>query len=133
MVYLFLSPKLSLRGQNDLPHPPLSNVGKETAWRSADGSGNNVVNPKLGQAGQPYARSVAQTNPLPRYQLPDPGLVFDTLLRREMVRDSSECSSHVNLPIQFKPHPAGLSSLMFSFAALVVHSSVVTPSLPVIW
>ena len=64
-------------------------MGDEYAWRSADGSGNNVVNPNLGKAGNPYARSVSQTNPLPRHQLPDPGLVFDTLLRRDKVRISS--------------------------------------------
>lgn len=61
-------------------------MGNEYAWRTADGSGNNVVNPDLGKAGTPYARSVAQAHPLPRHQLPDPGLVFDTLLRREKVR-----------------------------------------------
>jgi cytochrome P450 len=43
---------------------------------------------------------------LPNNQLPDPGLVFDTLLKRE----------------RFVEHPGGLSSLMFSFATLVIHS-----------
>jgi cytochrome P450 len=91
---------------NDLSHPPSTFVGPEHAFRTADGSNNNPDCPDLGKAGTPYARSVQQVNPLPRNQLPDAGLVFDTLLRRD----------------EFRKHPAGLSSLMFSFAALVIHS-----------
>ncbi|CAL1714626.1 unnamed protein product [Somion occarium] len=71
---------------NDLPHPPATYLGN--------------------QAGRPYARSVQQVHPLPRDALPDAGLVFDTLLKRE----------------KFVKHPAGLSSMMFSFAALVIHT-----------
>lgn len=44
------------------------------------------MNPDLGKAGNPYARSVSQSHALPRHQMPDAGLVFDTLLRREEVR-----------------------------------------------
>lgn len=43
----------------------------------------------MGKAGQPYARSVQQTHPIPRNLLPDAGLVFDTLLKREKVCRSS--------------------------------------------
>jgi hypothetical protein len=32
------------------------------------------------KAGTPYSRSVQQANPLPKNQLPDPGLVFDTFV-----------------------------------------------------
>lgn len=39
----------------------------------------------MGKAGMPYARSVQQTHPLPRNTLPDAGLVFDTLLKRDEV------------------------------------------------
>jgi len=91
---------------NDLSHPRATSVGNVYAWRTADGSYNNVDLPNMGKAGTPYARSVQQSNPLPNNQLPDPGLIFDTLLKRE----------------GFVKHPAGLSSLMFSFAALVIHS-----------
>ncbi|KAI0654091.1 linoleate diol synthase [Cubamyces menziesii] len=91
---------------NDLPHPPSTSIGPQYAYRSADGSNNNPAMPDLGKAGTPYARSVQQTHPLPRNEMPDAGLVFDTLLRRE----------------KFVPHPAGLSSMMFSFAALVIHT-----------
>ncbi|KAJ7442287.1 linoleate diol synthase [Mycena latifolia] len=91
---------------NDLSHPHSTNIGNGYAWRSADGSNNNVNMPEMGKAGTPYARSVQQTHPLPKHELPDSGLIFDTLLKRD----------------GFVKHPAGLSSLMFSFAALVIHS-----------
>ncbi|KAJ6581524.1 linoleate diol synthase [Mycena capillaripes] len=91
---------------NDLSHPHATNIGNGYAWRTADGSNNNVNAPQMGQGGTAYARSVQQKNPLPKHELPDAGLVFDTLLKRE----------------GFVKHPAGLSSLMFSFAALVIHS-----------
>ena len=74
-------------------------------FRSADGSNYNPLFPSLGKAGSPYARSVPGTTPLPKHVLPDPGLVFDTLLRRE----------------EFTPHPGGVSSLFFAFANLVIH------------
>ncbi|KAJ7577084.1 linoleate diol synthase [Mycena floridula] len=91
---------------NDLGHPPATCIGNKYAWRTADGSFNNVSLPDLGKGNTPYARSVQQIHPLPKHELPDSGLIFDTLLKRE----------------KFVQHPAGLSSLMFSFAALVIHS-----------
>ena len=91
---------------NDLEHPPSTYVGTQYAFRSADGSGNNPSNPDLGKSFTTYARSVQQGHPLPPHMMPDPGLVFDTLLKRD----------------KFVKHPAGLSSLMFSFAALVIHT-----------
>ncbi|KAF4610857.1 hypothetical protein D9613_007045 [Agrocybe pediades] len=91
---------------NDLSHPPATSISNKYAWRTADGSYNNIDIPDMGKAGTPYSRSVQQQHPLPRYQLPDSGLVFDTLLKRE----------------GFVKHPGGLSSLMFAFAALVIHS-----------
>ncbi|KII87382.1 hypothetical protein PLICRDRAFT_253826 [Plicaturopsis crispa FD-325 SS-3] len=91
---------------NGMAHPQATFLGNQYAWRSADGSSNNINLPDLGKAGMPYSRSVQQNHPLPADSLPDAGLVFDTLLRRE----------------KFVKHPAGLSSMMFSFAALVIHS-----------
>ncbi|TDL21825.1 linoleate diol synthase [Rickenella mellea] len=91
---------------NDLDHPPATYISTQYSWRTADGSHNNVSLPDIGKSGTPYARSVQQRHPLPRSNLPDAGLVFDTLLRRE----------------KFVKHPAGLSSLMFSWAALVIHT-----------
>jgi linoleate 10R-lipoxygenase len=91
---------------DDLSHPPATYIGPEYQYRTADGSYNNICDPNMGRAGMPYARSVQQMHPLPLNRLPDAGLVFDTLLRRQ----------------KFKRHPAGLSSMMFSFAALVIHT-----------
>src|SRR5262245_1473904 len=70
---------------NDLPHPPSTYIGNAYAWRTADGSFNNVAIPDMGKAGTHYARSVQQTHGLPKNTLPDPGLVFDTLLKRDGV------------------------------------------------
>jgi hypothetical protein len=40
----------------------------------------------MGKADEPYARSVQQQHALPNNMLPDPGLVFDALLKREKVQ-----------------------------------------------
>lgn len=107
---------------NDLPHPPAGflstfhhapstiNEGQTVpyAFRSADGSDYNVLFPSLGQAGQPYARSVPSTHIHTLPSLPDPGLVFDSLLCRRSG--------------DFIPHPGGLSTLFFAFADLIIHS-----------
>ena len=106
---------------NDLSHPPSAYLslpptapsfvaGSPTshvkyAFRSADGSNYNPLFPTMGQVGSPYARSVPSANHTPKSALPDAGLVFDTLLRRN----------------EFQPHPGGLSSLFFAFADLVIH------------
>lgn len=55
-------------------------------FRTADGGGNNPFSPDLGRAGQPYARSVQSKHPLPANTLPDPGQVFDALLKARDVR-----------------------------------------------
>ncbi|KAJ7698801.1 linoleate diol synthase [Mycena metata] len=86
----------------DLTHPNSTNIGTDYAWRSADGSSNNVNWPELGKAGTPYARSVQQAHPLPKHELPDPGLIFDSLLRRDGGMNNTD--------------------IQFSFAALVIHS-----------
>ncbi|TFK63860.1 heme peroxidase [Pluteus cervinus] len=89
-----------------LPHPPATYVGPENAFRHADGGGNNVDFPSLGQAGRPYARSVQGKYCIAPTSLPDPGLVFDTLLKRQKAQN----------------HPGGNSSMTFAFASLVTHS-----------
>jgi linoleate 10R-lipoxygenase len=70
---------------NDLGHPPATYIGDEYAWRAADGAFNNIADPDMGKAGTPYARSVQQTHALPKNTLPDSGLIFDTLLKRDGV------------------------------------------------
>ncbi|KAG8986836.1 hypothetical protein FRB90_003729, partial [Tulasnella sp. 427] len=91
----------------DLSHPPSSLVGSDYQFRKANGEGTSIWHPKMGMAGEPYARSVQTLHPLPANQLPSPELLFDTLLKREEPG---------------KPHPAGLSTFFFAFANLVIHS-----------
>lgn len=47
----------------DMPHPPATHVGSGSAYRAADGSGNNVLIPELGKSNSPYARSVPAVRP----------------------------------------------------------------------
>ncbi|KAF8516240.1 heme peroxidase [Gautieria morchelliformis] len=91
---------------NSVPHPPAVFLGPKYAWRQADGACNNVHNHNLGRAGTPYARSVQAKRCIDRSALPEPGLVFDVLLK---ARD------RVN-------HAGGNSALTFAFASLVTHS-----------
>ena len=79
---------------------------RKYAFRSPDGSNYSQASPTMGMAGSAYAQYVPSTNNSPKTALPDPGLVFDTLLKRD----------------RFIPHPAGLSSLFFAFANLISHT-----------
>ncbi|GJE92324.1 linoleate 10R-lipoxygenase domain-containing protein [Phanerochaete sordida] len=103
----------------DLPHPPEAYLSEPSelpgapaparvpyAFRPADGANYNAMFPSLGKAGTPYARSVPSARAIPASALPDAGLVFDMLLKRD----------------KFEPHPDGVSSLFFAFADLVIHS-----------
>lgn len=113
----------------DLPHPPTgflspldSGHGSSSpsqisgrmhyAYRAPDGSNYNPLIPGLGKVGSPYARSVPSTRLTPKTSLPEPCLIFDTLLKRD----------------KFVPHPDGISSLFFSFADLIIHSIFKTDS-----
>lgn len=91
---------------NSLPHPPVTGLGSKYQYRTADGSCNNIYAPDMGKAGQPYARSV-RPQVFQNAALPDPGLVFDSLL----VRDESK----------FEPHPNKISSQMFYLATVIIH------------
>ncbi|KAF5356621.1 hypothetical protein D9758_008203 [Tetrapyrgos nigripes] len=114
----------------DLPHPPSAylsalvqpdpsvttatnpNEGAyvKYAYRAADGSNYNPLIPRFGAAGQPYARTVPSTTLLtPMNTLPDPGLVFDTLLKRPKGEKGN------------KPHPSGVSSCFFALADIIIH------------
>ena len=64
-----------------LSHPPVTYMDDRHRFRQPDGSCNNITIPDLGQSARPYARSVQSKHPLPANMLPDPGLVFDTLLK----------------------------------------------------
>jgi len=84
----------------------LGDLGDNDRFRAADGGGNNPEWLDLGRSGTPYSRSVKGKPLEPANTLPDPGVVFDELLKAD----------------NFQPHPGGFSSLMFAFAALVTLS-----------
>jgi linoleate 10R-lipoxygenase len=75
-------------------------------YRMPDGSFNNILEPNLGRAGTPYAKSVRSEKRLHGVK-PDPGLLFDLL----MARGEGD----------FKENPAGISSMLFYHAAIIIH------------
>lgn len=89
---------------NDLSHPPLSNLGGDFKYRAADGSNNNIIWPRLGVAGSPYARTV-QPETMQPIALPDPSIVFDSVMARR----------------NFEPHPNKISSVLFYLASIIIH------------
>lgn len=101
------------------PQPSLENKKYSTQFRTPTGAGNNPHMPLLGASNTPYARSVPSLRPIPPSSLPDPGVVFDSLLRRTppppgdpTVKDQGHG----------QPHPSGISTLMFAFATLIIHT-----------
>ncbi|KAJ2919416.1 hypothetical protein MD484_g1067, partial [Candolleomyces efflorescens] len=100
-TYLCLPPTI-LEPKKGLGHTkPLAKY----VYRSADGTNYNPLYPALGKARSPYARTVPSKY-ISQRSLPEPGLVFDLLLKRD----------------QYKEHPGGISSLFFAFANLITHS-----------
>ncbi|KAH7407996.1 heme peroxidase [Cadophora sp. MPI-SDFR-AT-0126] len=91
---------------DSLEHPPKSYLGEKFQYRMPDGSYNNILVPHLGKAGTPYARTSRATKKLHGVR-PDPGLLFDLLMSRD---DKS-----------FKENPAGISSVLFYHATIIVH------------
>lgn len=75
-------------------------------YRMPDGSFNNILQPNLGKAGTPYAKSVRSIKRLQGVK-PDPGLLFDLLMAREEGT--------------FKENPAGVSSMLFYHASIIIH------------
>ncbi|KAG9253116.1 linoleate diol synthase, partial [Emericellopsis atlantica] len=71
-----------------------------------DGSFNNILEPNLGKAGTPYAKTVKSTKRLHGVR-PDASLLFDLLMARE--EDDS------------KENEAGLSSMLFYHASIIIH------------
>ncbi|KAL3474742.1 heme peroxidase [Aspergillus californicus] len=121
----FLTNKLTKALWDNLQHPPQSYVGSAVKYdivshndpvhrngsdnrayqyRMPDGSFNNILQPDLGRAGSQYAKSVS---PKSLHGVkPDAGLLFDLL----MGRDES-----------FRENPAGISSMLFYHASIIVH------------
>jgi len=84
---------------NTVPHPVASHIGPEHSFRHADGGLNNLQDHDIGRAGTPYARSVQGKAGLPISSLPDAGLIFDAILKRKSVCDSSMKSSRSDVII----------------------------------
>ncbi|KAF1991439.1 hypothetical protein K402DRAFT_409649 [Aulographum hederae CBS 113979] len=89
---------------NDLQHPPQSYLGSDYQYRSADGSFNSLIHPNLGKANTPYARTVPPKT-MQNGALPDPSVLFDTLL----VRKHND------------KHPNQISSMLFYIASIIIH------------
>ncbi|KAH7141556.1 putative prostaglandin G/H synthase 2/cyclooxygenase 2, pgh2/cox2 [Dactylonectria estremocensis] len=86
-------------------HPPLTYLGDAFQYRTADGKFNSAINPHLGQAGAPYAKTVpSKTAPLGA--LPDPSDLFDKLMARE--KDGRQSQS-------------GLSAMLIYHATIIIH------------
>ncbi|KAF2447352.1 heme peroxidase [Karstenula rhodostoma CBS 690.94] len=89
---------------NDLEHPPLSYLGAQYQYRSADGSFNSLVHPQLGAAGTPYARTVKPSK-MQTPCRPDAGVVFDSVMTRKHA----------------ERHPNEISSVLFYLASIIIH------------
>ncbi|KAL4992319.1 heme peroxidase [Aspergillus falconensis] len=73
----------------------------------------NIMYPHLGASGSHYARTVTPKHPRPAI-LPDPGLIFDSLLARQGPA---------------REHPAKISSNLFYFAIIIIHVRTFTDGL----
>ncbi|OIW26965.1 heme peroxidase [Coniochaeta ligniaria NRRL 30616] len=89
---------------NSLDHPPMIYIGDKYMYRAADGSNNNIMLPQLGAAGTTYARSV-RPSIVPLGALPDPNLIFDSVMKRT----------------EYKKHPNNVSSVLWYWAAIIIH------------
>ncbi len=95
---------------NQLPHPPASFQNQAGyQWRSADGSNNNLALPNIGKSGQKYIQDCLSKRPRSD-NLPDPGLIFEELLKRCPGKDG-----------RFKASESHVSSNLFYLATLITH------------
>lgn len=101
-----------------LPHPPLRSLGTQYRYREADGGNNNIRMPDLGRAGMPYAKSV-KAERMKRRSLPDPGELFDGLMRRDE-------NGEENGKDGFKGSETGISSWLFYLATIIIHDLFLT-------
>ncbi|KAF7536267.1 hypothetical protein G7054_g4653 [Neopestalotiopsis clavispora] len=86
-------------------HPPLTYLGDAFQYRTADGKFNSAINPHLGQAGAPYAKTVpSKTAQLGA--LPDPSDLFDKLMARGEGGRVSQ---------------SGLSAMLLYHATIIIH------------
>jgi len=93
-----------------LEHPPQSYLGAEFMYRQADGGNNNVMQPDLGRAGSPYARSVKPMTQMPGAP-PDAATVFDAIFSRG--KDGEN----------YRPSNNNISSMLFYTASIIIHGT----------
>ncbi|KAI1432687.1 linoleate diol synthase [Xylaria sp. CBS 124048] len=86
-----------------LDHPPLLYMGDKFEYRQADGSWNNPMYPTLGAAGSAYARTCRPS--IPVGALPDPELIFETIMKRT----------------DYRKHPNNVSSVLWYWADIIIH------------
>ncbi|KAK4160491.1 linoleate diol synthase [Cladorrhinum sp. PSN259] len=86
-------------------HPPLTYLGDAFQYRTVDGKFNSAINPHLGQAGAPYAKTVPSKTAM-LGALPDPSELFDKLMAREDGGRKSE---------------SGLSAMLIYHATIIIH------------
>ena len=101
-VVEFEVPDTGVRVREVMPSPP----DGVHHYRMPDGSSNNILAPQIGRAGAPYAKSVRNLKRLHGIK-PDAGQLFDLLMARE--KDD------------FKENPAGISSMLFYHASIIIH------------
>ncbi|CAJ2503004.1 Uu.00g103980.m01.CDS01 [Anthostomella pinea] len=89
---------------NTLDHPPLLYMGDKHQYRMADGSWNNPMQPMLGAAGSTYART-CRPGIVPLGAMPDPGLIFESIMKRT----------------QYRKHPNNVSSVLWYWATIIIH------------
>jgi linoleate 10R-lipoxygenase len=101
-VIEFEAPGTGVRLREEVPPTP----NGMHHYRMPDGSFNNILEPHLGRAGTPYAKSVRSAKRLHGTR-PDPGQLFDLLMARD--------DGH------FRENPAGISSMLFYHASIIIH------------
>jgi linoleate 10R-lipoxygenase len=101
-VIEFEAPGTGVRLREEVPPTP----NGMHHYRMPDGSFNNILEPHLGRAGTPYAKSVRSSKRLHGTR-PDPGQLFDLLMARD--------DNH------FRENPAGISSMLFYHASIIIH------------
>lgn len=87
-----------------LDHPPLLYMGDKHQYRMADGSWNNPMYPQLGAAGSEYART-CRPGIVPLGALPDPSLIFESVMKRT----------------EYRKHPNNVSSVLWYWATIIIH------------
>ncbi|KAB8342814.1 hypothetical protein FH972_022412 [Carpinus fangiana] len=104
----FTAPDGSCTLRESVPVPPNGLY----QYRQPDGGFNNILNPDLGRAGTPYAKTIHTSKRLHGVK-PDAGLLFDMLMARGTGKNGEKDT--------FVENPAGISSILFYHASIIIH------------